>query len=293
ALARTVDLRTALARLDQLEWHLAEGRVIPAADSVPPPPSGRVAEPAREVRPAPREEQRPEGKPAETDAAGPKPPPADSRAADARRTPPPEPAEPAPAPEPAAPPRPAPAGPSPGASTPEPPPGGDLYPSLFGPPALKKRTARGPEPESRAETAVLEAEPPETAPADASPMLARLKAAWPAFLKAVTETRIHVGAMIRHAVPVDLRDGTLVLAVPDDFHQRLLYNQHDFLLKQLRSTTREEVARLQFIVRPDAEPEGDGTEPEDFDVQAYFQQKRAHNPVLKAIFEQFGGEIVW
>ena len=55
----------------------------------------------------------------------------------------------------------------------------------------------------------------------------------------------------------------------------------------------EEVSRLTFIVREDLEPAAPEEAVPDVDPQEYMQQKRQESPVIQAIFEQFGGEMVW
>ncbi|GIV61022.1 MAG: DNA polymerase III, subunit gamma and tau [Rhodothermaceae bacterium] len=290
ALTRSTDLRTALARLDHLEQMLAAGRLpadLPAAAG----PDAGTAEHRNVQRPAPAKSERPgTARDARTPETG---TPEDRN--DAREET--EPAKPeAEEEEPAGvahSPQPDPRTPSPEAPSSQP--DTDLYPTLFGPPALKKRTSRGDGsgPQGSVDVAVAEAPAAPAPGTDDAPMLRRIEGAWTAYVQAVKKARIHVGALLQHTAPLDVRHGTVLVAVPDDFHQRLLGSQHDFLLKQLRTTTREEIARLQFVIRPEVKPAADEDTGDAFDARAYFQHKRAENPVLQAIFEQFGGEIVW
>jgi len=168
---------------------------------------------------------------------------------------------------------------------------------LFGPPALKKKPSprnaapvapQGLQTDEEAGVVVLEA--PEIT---ASPLLQRVVAAWPSYLQAVKADRIHVGALLQHTTPLDAR-GTLVdIAVPDAFHQRLLHNQHDFLVTHLKEQIKEEVTRLQFTVQAAMEATAQEETTDEFDPYAYMQRKQKESPVLRALFEQFGGEIVW
>ncbi|WP_456429551.1 DNA polymerase III subunit gamma/tau [Rhodocaloribacter sp.] len=325
ALSHAADLREALTRLDRMERMVAKGerpaRLFEAAAPPPAtaPPPAAAPKPAETKAPAPapphpadsaREHAPPH--PAETarEHAPPTPPhpaetarehaphPAEAKAPEAERPAAPEPPEPGvkedDVPYAAPPPRPAPApslsdAPATGAPSP------DLYPSLFGPPALKKKTPRngGSAPSASADVAVVEAEAPVAVAAEPPPMLRRIEAAWPSFVQAVTGARIHVGALLQHTAPLDARDGAVRVAVPDAFHQRLLNNQHDFLLTHLRSAADEDVRRLQFVIRPDAPAAAPGEPDPEIDLMTYFRRKREENPVLRAIFEQFGGEISW
>lgn len=127
----------------------------------------------------------------------------------------------------------------------------------------------------------------------ASPALRRVEAAWPRYVQAVKRDRIHVGSLLQHAAPVNLSDGTLSIAVPDEFHQRLLSSQHDFLLEHLQQVLDPAPTLLQFVLR-EAAPSDLPTAPAaEFDPHDYMQRKRQENPVIRAIFDQFGGELVW
>ena len=55
----------------------------------------------------------------------------------------------------------------------------------------------------------------------------------------------------------------------------------------------DEIDRLLFIVRDDLDTHTPEETVPDIDPQEYMQQKRQESPVIQAIFEQFGGELVW
>lgn len=129
----------------------------------------------------------------------------------------------------------------------------------------------------------------ETAPAVPAPIMA----AWPRFVKAVKKERIHVGALLQHTTPLEVNAEALVVGVPDEFHRRLLSNQNTFLLKHLQAQNLGTVTRLLFLVREDLDANTPDEVVPDIDPQEYMQRKRQESPVIQAIFEQFGGELVW
>ena len=307
ALGHTVDLREALARIDRMERMVAKGErppalSEPAAPPAPAPKPTRTQAPAPAPPPAPphpAEAAHEHAPPHPADTAREHAPhPAEAKAPGAERSAASEPPEPGvkedDVPYAAPPPRPAPApsrSDAPTSDAPSP----DLYPSLFGTPALKKKTPRngGSAPSASVAVAVAEAEPPSVVAAEPPPALRRLEGVWPSFVQTVTSARIHVGALLQHTAPLDARDGVVRVAVPDAFHQRLLNNQHDFLLGHLRTLLGEDTRRLQFVIRPDAPAAAAGEPDPEIDLMTYFRRKREENPVLRAIFEQFGGEISW
>ena len=174
------------------------------------------------------------------------------------------------------------------------------YLSLFGTPALQKRKPQNAAPrdsggagalfDGSGALAVQEA-PAEDA-AVAEPLLRRITAAWDRCVAAVKRERIHVGALLQHARPDGVRGDVLLLAVPDDFHRRFLQVEEDFLLGHLEGALGEAVASVRFVIQ-ETLPTGGDAVADVFDAQAYMERKRKENPVVRAIFEQFGGELVW
>jgi hypothetical protein len=120
-----------------------------------------------------------------------------------------------------------------------------------------------------------------------------LGSVWSDLLSRVKEDRIHVGSLLRHSRPEEFRDGTAVVGVPDDFHRRLLTSQQDYVVEQIQALLSMPLRAVRFIVRDDLEaPDAEETA-SDFNPYEYMQRKRQENPVIRAIFDQFGGELVW
>ncbi|ARA93394.1 hypothetical protein AWN76_009660 [Rhodothermaceae bacterium RA] len=281
----------------------------PEASASPEPEAAASPEPEAAASPEPEAAASPEpeasASPEPEASASPEPEASASPEPEASASPEPE-ASASPEPPPSgrgAPPAPAsrPAGPS-GPS--EQPPG---YLGLFGAPALRKKSGAdsagdGGAPQDRlpgapaasADVAVAVAE----TGAGASPGLSPLLRFWPSYVRRVRAARIHVGALLDATRPCDLQDGTLRIAVPDVFHQRMLDNQHDYLLEHLNEMAPaalrgQSVDRLSFEVQAMATPEAGAETDEATDPSEVLRTLREEDPVVRALFEQFGGEIAW
>ena len=129
--------------------------------------------------------------------------------------------------------------------------------------------------------------------APASSQLQHIESAWPDFVSTVKRERIQVGALLQHCSPVRIRGNALSVAVPDDFHQRLLRSQQALLLDHLSELVTDEFSQLTFVVQENLDVPQQEETANEVDPYEYMQQKRQENPVIRAIFEQFGGELVW
>ncbi len=298
------DLREALAKIDRLE----------TAEPERPSPGNADARA--------RASQRPPGKTASATHKTPTPPPLKKQDTpaprDADRHTPPEDPEPKAAPK--APPsrkekHPSelapPATPSP-VATPAKSPGSvqqpDTSPSiadtLFGKPLLPRDSispeetlsaARGQDLVAEVDTAVLEtveADAIVTPDENANP----ITTVWNDLLEHVKKDKIQVWSMLHRAQPEGYDEGIIHIAVPDDFHRRVLTERADYITGQLKALANVPIHAIQCAVREDmSTPEADGA-PEtaaDFDPYEYMERKRKENPVVREIFDRFGGEPVW
>ncbi|NNE47031.1 MAG: DNA polymerase III subunit gamma/tau [Rhodothermales bacterium] len=162
-------------------------------------------------------------------------------------------------------------------------------PGFFDPPALSRHTSA---PKKNGGTIEGSAARSTTPLAPIAMGDAQKVSEWLPFVMAVKSDRIHVGSLLQHAAPRDMSDGHIEIDVPDDFHKRLLENQQDFLLKHARGIIADSVQSLRFSVQASVKPPS-GETASDFDPYEYMQQKRKDNPVIRAIFDEFGGELVW
>ena len=166
------------------------------------------------------------------------------------------------------------------------------YQGLFGAPALRKVQTSGPAEPVAAATA--ENEPSITLTEAPSSELTEITKIWPEFLKHIKVERIHVSALLQHARPVQLQGETLVFSVPDDFHKRMLANQQEFLLDHLCNFVMVPIERTSFVIDMAGSDEMLEKEtPSEIDPYEYMQKKRQESPIIRSIFDDFGGEMVW
>ena len=163
------------------------------------------------------------------------------------------------------------------------------YLGIFGAPALRKvqqPTISEPAADTDDETIV--------AGGAASTELGEVKAHWEAFLKYIQGERIHVSALLQHTRPIQLQEETLVLSVPDDFHKRMLSNQQEFLLDTLCNFVMVPVERLGFVIdMVESEELLQQETASEIDPYEYMQKQRNESPIIRALFDEFGGEMVW
>ena len=178
-----------------------------------------------------------------------------------------------------------PAAPAPATDVPAP-----AAPSLFGKPALKA-SPRTESPASASTQGSAAVSLPEAESEDRTSVKV-VDNIWLSFVRAVKTDRIHVGSLLQHTAPALLKGSTLTVNVPDDFHRRLLTNQEDFLVDHIASHLNEQISNMRFVIRTELnapESETDGS----FDPLEYMNRKRAESPVVRALFDEFGGELVW
>ena len=163
---------------------------------------------------------------------------------------------------------------------------------FFGTPALKKVPRQD---DTQDETvAVVAEEIPAVTEGSAVEEVEWIKGSWTDYSLKIKQDKIHVSALLQHTVPVDIRDATLVLSVPDEFHKRMLGSQSEYLLDVLKEFVALDVHRISFIVDlARAEEKAAAETAKEVDPYEYMQKKRQENPVIKAIFDEFGGEMVW
>ncbi|MGI9175168.1 MAG: DNA polymerase III subunit gamma/tau [Rhodothermales bacterium] len=179
------------------------------------------------------------------------------------------------------------------------------YLSLFGTPALQRKSA-GPAAQQTSEQddaqalfsgsgALAVQQAPDLAQEDAGSerLLRQATSVWGGCVEAIKRERIHVGALLQHTKPNAVQGDVLLLAVPDDFHRRFLQIEQEYLTKHLEKALGESLSSIRFVIRETLPSPDDETTADVFDAKAYMEKKRQENPVVRAIFEQFGGELVW
>ena len=179
------------------------------------------------------------------------------------------------------------------------------YLSLFGTPALQRKPAR-PAAQQTSERddaqalfsgsgalAVQEAPALVQEDAGSERLLRQATSVWGRCVEAIKRERIHVGALLQHTKPDAVQGDVLLLAVPDDFHRRFLQIEQEYLTQHLEKALGEPLSSIRFVIQETLPSPNDEATADVFDAKAYMEKKRQENPVVRAIFEQFGGELVW
>ncbi len=161
---------------------------------------------------------------------------------------------------------------------------------IFGEPAIKRRT---PPPTDAATQATVDGDAVAVVEDVEASDAGLLEQIWNELLADVKADKIHVGSLLQHSRPEDFRDATAVIGVPDEFHHRLLTHQQEYLTERIRPLLSAPLRSVRFVVCDDVEVPDAQETASDFDPYEYMQRKRQENPVIRAIFDQFGGELVW
>jgi DNA polymerase-3 subunit gamma/tau len=309
SLGRTADLHTLIRKLERLEKMIEKGEVPQIATSSEDPASARqTAEPVPTPYPRPLPTPEPQtipSVPTDSEPAKPsaQPGPAPPKPAPQEK-PKPAPAEPTDehdeSPPPTPPPnheptpKPAPSKPEPTAPSPSEPVSEGEQPlrlGLFGTPALQRKNSPGDGPSALGDGANGRAEAVSVAATDVhfGVSLGRVREVWPRLIATVKAERPSVGGVLARVEPVGVEHGAVQVGVPTSFEQQLLQGESASFAIVLSELMGEEAPALRFVVRSsDASETAAPTDPFE-----RIKQLRHEHPVIRAIFEQFGGEIVW
>ncbi len=258
----------------------------PDAPSAAPEPSpGRTSEPNASYRPQPSApaDAPPSAPPADEQPTSDEPSDADDRDGGL--------------PEPAPPPSPR---PTPPAATPSPQPtpaSSQAAASLFGGPALRRRSGGDGQSGEAAALASPAAEgdghpgSAPSVPADPlGPALGRLTDAWPRYTQAVHErVGVRVGAIVKGGKPLRVGRGAVEIGMEDEFCVRVAEDNADALQEVLTEVLGGVAPPVRYVVAPKVTVET-GAPADPFDA---LKQMRQEHPVVRALFETFGAEIVW
>ena len=168
---------------------------------------------------------------------------------------------------------------------------------LFGTPALGGPSAPSDDsggPKAALQQAVLSGDGGvatlEKAPEDTPAELSRV---WPQLVQIVKRNHVSLGAALQQATPLHIDDSTAVIGVANPFYKQTLTEKAPILLEYLQEMTEHSFAEIDVRVRQDLQTEDPAAQEASFDVQQYLKDEAEDDPVLRAIFEQFGGEVVW
>lgn len=259
SLTRTTDLR---AVLDQLK-------------SMPAGALAESAPPASSAAQAPRPKPAPEEGKSRDDEGGvavvkPVRPPLTPPAGPARE----KPAAPAPPPEPA----------SEGAV--------DVRTKVFKKPALSVRREGGNPDPSAVDAGSGDGAASSVEVVAPSVPAEELNQIWATLVERLTGDRPRLVAMVRQAVPASLSAGLLTVSVPNELCKGALQSDSESVRQELRAVCTHTIKEIRYEIDAALTPRHlEETGPE-VDPYEYLQKKRAENPVLQVLFDEFGGEIV-
>ncbi len=186
---------------------------------------------------------------------------------------------------------PRPQAPTPPVARPDPMPTPAIKP-VFGRPALRRPTG-GDGQSAEASLATGDGQPGAApgAPADPlGPALATLTDAWPRFVAAVRDqVGIRVGAIVRTSAPFRVSKGAVEVAMDDAFGVTVATDNDKQLSAVLAEVIGAEPPPLRWVQAPKEVSE---TAPQADPFEA-LKQMRQNHPVVKALFDSFGAEIVW
>ncbi|PSR00502.1 MAG: DNA polymerase III subunit gamma/tau [Bacteroidetes bacterium QS_9_68_14] len=152
-------------------------------------------------------------------------------------------------------------------------------------------------PEGGGGVAAAASVPPAQSGARATPAaVEQLRTHWDALVQDVRADRIDLAACLRDAAPVELNAGTLTVAVPNQFSRRFLMDQESFLLGHVERHLPERAtvpSTLHLTLDETSAPGGEDDEDAPADPHAVMQELQENHPVVRTIFEEFGGEMAW
>ncbi len=308
ALPDSVDVRSALEKLDRLEKMAAKGEIrlvtenrtvadaapiasipVPAAPKPAPSPAP-VATPTPEASPTPEATPTPQETPTESAPSAPASEPAkpveslplSPSLGDPVREHPAPPTSPSSIP---------PSGPT------QTPPQDDGMSLFGGAPAIRKNRPRPDENSGlhdEQNVMVLEEESDATdAQAEQdSAGLSSLKTAWLEIVTDVMSSEKQLGSFLRHASILSREGKTLLLSVPDEFHAKALRNERAKLAHKLSDATGIHIERIGFRVEESKTTTEDAHE-DEVNAREMLDKMSEDNPAVLALVERFGGEIVW
>ncbi len=132
---------------------------------------------------------------------------------------------------------------------------------------------------------------PAPAVADAlGPALARVTEAWPAFVAAVRErVGIRVGSIVKAGTPFRVVRGAVEVGMDDAFGVTVATTNAEALGAVLAEVLGADAPPLRWVESPREAAETVRAD----DPFETLKQMRQDHPVVRALFDQFGAEIVW
>ena len=172
--------------------------------------------------------------------------------------------------------------------------------SVLGKPLLQRDdapSAETPEAPARQAPDTDETEAPAPDGADSIPAENGFSAAWSDLLERIAKEKKTLGATLQAAQLEGYENGVVRLAVPNVFSRNALIEKSAWIAEQARgleSLANTPIRAVECTVRENLNDGEAAVAPEtDEDLALYMERKRAENPVVREIFEQFDGEAAW
>ena len=117
--------------------------------------------------------------------------------------------------------------------------------------------------------------------------LDEIQSRWKEFVEEIRQKRIHVGTLLGHSRPLDVRDGAIKVGCADEFHLTSLKRSKDFLVESAQKIYGKKV-RIELSISPPAQrdetgkmmpAEGQSNNPSTLD-----------HPVVRALMRELGAE---
>jgi hypothetical protein len=128
---------------------------------------------------------------------------------------------------------------------------------------------------------------------EAAARVETIKKGWNAVIADMMDRQIRLGSILRHSTVFSVNGEHVGIAVPDDFHKRMLLNEKSTLGTLLTDKSEESVHDLHFSIMPELFKNSETATENEFDAKAFLKKKCEENPAIQALVERFGGEIVW
>jgi DNA polymerase-3 subunit gamma/tau len=179
--------------------------------------------------------------------------------------------------------------------------------NVLGTPALKRQRSpspsennpdAGPSAPSRSgpradsdPTTVVAEPPPETR--DASAELKRIQHGWEQLVANVKEEKRILGLALAEARADELSGNRLQIRVPRQYARDRCIENKELLRRKLEEMLLNDAPQLTFVVDETLADNEDGEPSAAFDPFQHVKQLRENDPVIKEIFDRFGGEFVY
>ena len=115
---------------------------------------------------------------------------------------------------------------------------------------------------------------------------------WPEFVQRVKQDSPRIGSMLEQSKPRKFQHDTLYIGVPTELHKNLCGGQASDLIGVLAHFSGASPRRLSFEILPELQ-EQPVHDDRPFDAGLHLRQRTRDEPIVRALVEKFGAEVVW